>query len=106
LAKEPEDRPPSAEWLATRLAEYEVPGEWTPERARRWWEANRGFIPAAGEVTRTAVTPSPLAAESERRPGASWSGLLVQFLSTRAYAFAIMLGTYLHRAATLLAAGR
>jgi serine/threonine protein kinase len=68
LAKEPEDRPPSAEWLATRLAECEVPGKWTPERARRWWEANRGFIPAAGEVTRTAVTPSPLAAEGERRP--------------------------------------
>ena len=41
LAKEPEDRPPSAEWLAARLAECAVDEAWTPGRARLWWEVDR-----------------------------------------------------------------
>jgi serine/threonine-protein kinase len=38
LAKDPDERPPSAEWLAARLAECETAGDWTPARARAWWE--------------------------------------------------------------------
>jgi serine/threonine-protein kinase len=40
LAKEPSDRPPSAEWLADRLAECRSDSAWTPGRAREWWERN------------------------------------------------------------------
>jgi serine/threonine-protein kinase len=40
LAKEPSDRPPSAEWLADRLAECHTENAWTPGRAREWWETN------------------------------------------------------------------
>jgi len=40
LAKEPDQRPPSAEWLAGQLAECETDRAWTPERAREWWESN------------------------------------------------------------------
>jgi serine/threonine-protein kinase len=38
LAKEPEARPPSAEWLGDRLAECHTAQRWTPRRAREWWE--------------------------------------------------------------------
>jgi len=58
LAKDPDDRPPSAEWLADRLAECVTAEAWTPERARAWWEENR---PASGNgspaSTRTTATP-------------------------------------------------
>jgi hypothetical protein len=57
LAKEPDERPPSAEWLAARLAECEVAGKWTPERARRWWEANVHAAAGSREAPRTAATP-------------------------------------------------
>ncbi|HEY6553715.1 MAG TPA: serine/threonine-protein kinase [Vicinamibacteria bacterium] len=40
LAKEPRDRPPSAEWLGARLAECRTEELWTPDRAREWWESN------------------------------------------------------------------
>jgi serine/threonine-protein kinase len=40
LAKEPRERPPSAEWLGERLAECRTEARWTPLRAREWWEAN------------------------------------------------------------------
>jgi serine/threonine-protein kinase len=40
LAKEPPDRPPSAEWLADRLAEIRTEDAWTPGRAREWWETH------------------------------------------------------------------
>ena len=40
LAKEPRDRPPSAEWLGERLAECPTEDRWTPDRAREWWERN------------------------------------------------------------------
>ena len=60
LAKEPEDRPQSAEWLAARLAECETVEPWTPERARRWWqtyEPARSASPRDEHPTRTTVTP-------------------------------------------------
>jgi serine/threonine-protein kinase len=40
LAKEPKDRPPSAEWLGERLAECPTDAKWTRARAREWWETN------------------------------------------------------------------
>ena len=40
LAKEPKDRPPSAEWLGERLAECRTEEAWSPARAREWWERN------------------------------------------------------------------
>jgi serine/threonine-protein kinase len=40
LAKEPEARPSSAEWLAARLAECDTAAAWTPAHAREWWEQN------------------------------------------------------------------
>jgi hypothetical protein len=59
LAKEPDERPPSAEWLAARLADCEVAGAWTPARAREWWEQNLAGAPGAAAASRvpTAVTP-------------------------------------------------
>jgi serine/threonine-protein kinase len=57
LAKEPDDRPPSAERLAAHLAECQAAGRWTPERARHWWEANVRVPEGGQEATRTAVTP-------------------------------------------------
>jgi serine/threonine protein kinase len=61
LAKEPDERPPSAEWLAARLAECETAESWTPARAREWWETNLpGPTAAAASYsrTRTSVTPA------------------------------------------------
>ena len=63
LAKEPEDRPPSAEWLAARLAECETAGTWTPERAREWWAAHAGgrarpLAAAARSSPSNAATPT------------------------------------------------
>jgi serine/threonine-protein kinase len=57
LAKEPGERPPSAEWLATRLVECESAVLWTPERARVWWEQNRRAAPVPAAVTGTTATP-------------------------------------------------
>jgi serine/threonine-protein kinase len=45
LAKKPEERPASALELSTRLAAVPLAEHWTPERARRWWEAH---LPAPG----------------------------------------------------------
>jgi eukaryotic-like serine/threonine-protein kinase len=45
LAKDPNERPPSAEWLAARLAECETSGDWTPARARAWWETSQTALP-------------------------------------------------------------
>jgi serine/threonine-protein kinase len=41
LAKEPDDRPPTAIALLRRLEECQPESAWTEERARRWWEVNR-----------------------------------------------------------------
>jgi serine/threonine-protein kinase len=59
LAKERDDRPPSAEWLAASLAETACAREWTPVRARAWWEENR-----TGPLAATTSAPS-----GGRRPG-------------------------------------
>ena len=65
LAKEPGDRPPSAEWLADRLAMCQTPGQWTPKRAREWWERNvptgaRDATRGTGDRTRTGpASPRP-----------------------------------------------
>ena len=52
LAKNPADRPQTADELATRLGSVRVAEEWTPLRAREWWEENRPASPAgaAGPV--------------------------------------------------------
>ena len=60
LAKDPDERPVSAEWLAARLAECETAGDWTPARAHEWWDTIRtGAATAAarGDETRTSMTP-------------------------------------------------
>jgi len=60
LAKEREDRPPSAEWLAARLVECPTAGEWTPDRAREWWESRASSGKPdddGGTYTTTAETP-------------------------------------------------
>jgi eukaryotic-like serine/threonine-protein kinase len=54
LAKEPDDRSPSAEWLAARLAECEMAGAWTSQRAREWWKAHTG----GGDGPKAATAPS------------------------------------------------
>src|SRR5262245_24858316 len=41
LAKDPADRPQSARELARRLEAVPLKSEWTPERARAWWQTNR-----------------------------------------------------------------
>jgi hypothetical protein len=61
LAKDPDERPASAEWLAARLAECETAGDWTPERARAWWDTVRtgaGTKTPEGARTDTSITPS------------------------------------------------
>jgi serine/threonine-protein kinase len=54
LAKDPDDRPASADALAARLAECETAGDWNPDRARAWWEAipegTGGSAPKADEA--------------------------------------------------------
>ena len=47
LAKEPEARPPSAEWLADELARCPTAQPWTAQRARTWWEEKVLNSPAA-----------------------------------------------------------
>jgi serine/threonine-protein kinase len=58
LAKEPPDRPPSAEWLGARLAECRTDAPWTPARAREWWEENR---PAGEEASPRSVSQNSAA---------------------------------------------
>jgi len=61
LAKEPDERPPSAEWLAERLVKCESALKWTPNDAREWWEANvrPGSSSSTEAATLTATPPSP-----------------------------------------------
>jgi serine/threonine-protein kinase len=49
LAKDPGDRPPSAEWLGERLAACRFDEPWSPARARDWWESQVGPRPIAPE---------------------------------------------------------
>ena len=46
LAKDPADRPQTADELAMRLGSVRVGEEWTPFRAREWWDENRPASPA------------------------------------------------------------
>jgi len=41
LAKSPDDRPANADEMRARLAALGLAGEWTRERAQRWWEAHQ-----------------------------------------------------------------
>jgi serine/threonine-protein kinase len=68
LAKDPDERPESAEWLAERLAGCETAGDWTPARARAWWETSRtGATPATPKEERTSTSITPLGPPG--RPG-------------------------------------
>jgi serine/threonine-protein kinase len=48
LAKEPNQRPQTADELAARLGTVHLKTEWTSARAREWWDAHR---PAAARVS-------------------------------------------------------
>jgi hypothetical protein len=38
LEKNPENRPATADAVTARLTAVELPGPWTSEDARHWWE--------------------------------------------------------------------
>ena len=58
LAKDAAARPQTAEELSRRLAAVPLAREWTPERAREWWAANRGGSrPSTAEVIRSIPSP-------------------------------------------------
>jgi serine/threonine-protein kinase len=62
LAKDPADRPPSAEWLAARLAECDTAADWTPARAHAWWETHgAGAGRGTPDRMRTTTSSTPLA---------------------------------------------
>jgi serine/threonine-protein kinase len=48
LAKEPTQRPQTADELAARLGSVELRNQWTPARAREWWDTHR---PAVARVS-------------------------------------------------------
>ena len=48
LAKRPESRPQTADELAARVAAVPLECEWTPERARKWWEQHHPRAHAQG----------------------------------------------------------
>lgn len=72
LAKAPEDRPPSAEWLRDRLAECRTEDSWTPSRAREWWErhvlASDRAASAAGPNSRATTGTTLEGPPSSGRP--------------------------------------
>jgi serine/threonine-protein kinase len=50
LAKDPADRPQTADELAMRLGSVRVAEDWTPLRAKEWWDENRPVSqPSAAE---------------------------------------------------------
>jgi eukaryotic-like serine/threonine-protein kinase len=57
LAKDPADRPQSADELARRLASIRMPEEWTAARARAWRQVNRPVSTAAGAEPVAAGVP-------------------------------------------------
>jgi serine/threonine protein kinase len=63
LAKQPQQRPPSAEALDQALARCVSAGTWTPLDAERWWQANAAAVealPAATMAEKTLViAPRP-----------------------------------------------
>ena len=65
LAKDPDERPPSAEWLAAQLAACECDATWTPESARGWWEVMR--TRTGGEDQGEDDTPTATAVKKPTR---------------------------------------
>ena len=61
LAKEPGDRPPSAEQLADRLAGCASARDWTPERARDWWKVSASGAPDVRLTGATGTAGTPVA---------------------------------------------
>ena len=63
LAKQPEQRPRSAEALDQALAGCAAAGTWTPLDAEQWWQANAAAVealPAAAMAEKTLViAPRP-----------------------------------------------
>ena len=57
LAKDPEARPRTADELAERLGRVRVAEEWTPARARAWWETHGP--PVTGRYPRPRAQDSP-----------------------------------------------
>jgi hypothetical protein len=58
LAKQPEQRPPSAEALDQALAGCASAGAWTPLDAEQWWRVNMAAVealPAATMAEKTLV---------------------------------------------------
>jgi hypothetical protein len=51
LAKDPEDRPATADLLAERLGAIELPSAWTASRAREWWDRHHPAAPRASAAT-------------------------------------------------------
>jgi len=43
LAKEPENRPESAEVLAEQLSKCDIDEPWTNEKAKEWWQSQTGY---------------------------------------------------------------
>jgi serine/threonine-protein kinase len=69
LAKQPQDRPPSAQALADLLRGFGPFGDWDDERASTWWAAHRPSDAAAQiEDMPTATLAIDLAAREETAP--------------------------------------
>jgi tRNA A-37 threonylcarbamoyl transferase component Bud32 len=56
LAKQPEQRPPSAEALDQALAGCVSAGAWTPQAAEQWWRANVAVVEALPVATMAEKT--------------------------------------------------
>jgi tRNA A-37 threonylcarbamoyl transferase component Bud32 len=56
LAKQPEQRPPSAEALEQALAGCASAGAWTPQDAEQWWRANAAAVEALPVATMAEKT--------------------------------------------------
>ena len=58
LAKDPDDRPTSAQDVADRLAEVPVAEPWTEDRAMRWWETHLPEAQTPGKCDRGELAPA------------------------------------------------
>jgi serine/threonine-protein kinase len=56
LAKQPGDRPRSAEKMSEMLSRCKGYGDWTQAKAQQWWSSNRSSLP----MEEHADTHSPL----------------------------------------------
>jgi serine/threonine-protein kinase len=55
LAKDPRDRPQTADQLAERLAAIPLAREWSDSRAREWWDRHQPAHDRVVEVLEEAV---------------------------------------------------